>query len=115
MIYELREYVAHGHAVQKVHDRFSETTLPLFRRHGLDVAGFWVDQQDPARILYLLRFPDAAAKDAAWARFQSDEEWQRAKASSEANGPIVAEMTSRTLEPVSYWPPETTTSQGERS
>lgn len=114
MIYELREYVAHGHAVQKVHDRFATTTLPLFQRHGLDVAGFWVDQDDPTRILYLLRFPDAPTKDAAWARFQGDEEWQRAKASSEVNGPIVAEMTSRTLMPVSYWPPETKTPRGEK-
>lgn len=115
MIYELREYVAHGHALEKVHERFATTTLALFERHGLDVAGFWTDRADPARILYLLRFPDAAAKDAAWARFQSDEEWQQAKASSEADGPIVAEMTSRTLEPVSYWPPETTTPRGDQS
>jgi hypothetical protein len=72
MIYELREYVAHETAVQQVHDRFAEVTLPLFERHGLDVVGFWVDEQDPTRILYLLAFADADAQAAAWAAFQGD-------------------------------------------
>lgn len=104
MIYELREYVAHEGTTQKVHDRFAEDTLPLFERHGLDVVGFWQDSEDPARILYLLRFDDADAKQRAWSDFQSDPDWKRAKAASEADGPIVAQMTSRVLEPVSYWP-----------
>jgi hypothetical protein len=104
MIYELREYVAHDEAVQRVHDRFAGVTLALFQRHGLDVVGFWVDQKDTRRILYLLRFEDAHSQASAWAGFQGDDEWKRAKADSEADGPIVAQMTSRTLEPVSYWP-----------
>lgn len=113
MIYELREYVAHENTVQQVHDRFETTTLPLFQRHGLDVAGFWVDQQDPSRIVYLLRFPDEQTQKAAWASFQQDQEWQRAKAASEANGPIVAQMTSRTLEPVPYWTAESAPAGGQ--
>lgn len=104
MIYELREYVSHAHAVDQVHDRFATATLPLFERHGLTVAGFWVDDSDPHRILYLLEFPDADAKARAWQSFQDDPEWKRAKVESEASGPIVAEMTSRTLRPVGYWP-----------
>ncbi|MBM9462838.1 NIPSNAP family protein [Aeromicrobium sp. YIM 150415] len=104
MIYELREYVAHEGAEQKVHDRFADDTLPLFERHGLDVIGFWQDREDPTRILYLLRFDDLDTQQLAWSRFQNDPDWKQAKASSEADGPIVAEMTSRILNPVSYWP-----------
>ncbi|MCU1605810.1 MAG: family containing protein [Modestobacter sp.] len=113
MIYELREYLAHGHAVQQVHDRFATATLPLFQRHGLHVIGFWVDQQAPERILYLLQFEDAASQAAAWAGFQADEDWKRAKAESEAGGAIVAEMTSRTLQPVPYWSSGPATGGGE--
>ena len=104
MIYELREYVAKPDAADKLHERFRETTLPLFARHGLNVTGFWVDAEDPSRIVYLLSFPDAEAQRRAWQSFQNDEDWKQAKAASEADGPIVASMASRTLEPVSYWP-----------
>lgn len=104
MIYELREYVAHPHAVHQVHDRFATATLPLFERHGLTVTGFWVDQNHPHRILYLLEFPDADARSRAWQQFQDDPEWKQVKAASESSGPIVAEMTSRTLQAVDYWP-----------
>lgn len=115
MIYELREYVAHDEAVHQVHDRFAAVTLPLFERHGLDVVGFWVDQQDARRILYLLRFEDADGQASAWAAFQNDDAWKRAKADSEADGPIVAQMTSRTLEPVSYWPSGASNEEGDLS
>jgi hypothetical protein len=114
MIYELREYVAREDSVQQVHDRFAKHTLPLFARHGLDVLGFWVDDDDPNRVLYLLQFPDRPSQDRAWAAFQGDPDWKAAKADSETNGPIVATMTSRTLAPVSYWPAGTSdTSNGE--
>lgn len=104
MIYELREYIAHDQTQQQVHDRFRDATLPLFAKHGLDVVGFWTDQDDPRRILYLLRFDDPDAKTRAWQNFQQDPDWQQAKAASEAGGPIVAAMHSRTLQPVPYWP-----------
>jgi hypothetical protein len=104
MIYELREYVAHDGAVEQVHDRFRDATLPLFERHGLEVVGFWTDRDEPRRIVYLLQFDDADAQSRAWAGFQDDPEWKQAKTASEADGPIVESMTSRTLEPVAYWP-----------
>jgi hypothetical protein len=114
MIYELREYVAHENAVQHVHDRFRTWTLPIFERHGLDVQGFWVDEQDPNRILYLLQFADAEAQERAWEGFKGDVDWKKAKADSEAAGPIVAQMTTRTLKPVPYWPREPTTNDEGR-
>ncbi len=104
MIYELREYVAHDNSVQQLHDRFDTWTLPLFERHGLDVVGFWVDEQEPNRIVYLLQFANADAQKRAWEGFKGDADWKKAKADSEAAGPIVAKMTTRTLKPVPYWP-----------
>ncbi|GEL26295.1 hypothetical protein PSU4_52490 [Pseudonocardia sulfidoxydans NBRC 16205] len=103
MIYELREYVAHENAVEQLHARFADHTLSLFAEHGIEPLGFWTDRDDPARIVYLLRFDDAAAQRRAWAAFQDDPRWQQVKKASEKDGPIVADMLSRTLEPVSYW------------
>lgn len=103
MIYELREYVAHDHAVDRVHDRFADHTLPLFAEHGITPVGFWTDTDDPIRIVYLLQFSDEDVRARAWAAFQADPRWQQAKQASEADGPIVSAMHSRTLAPVSYW------------
>lgn len=104
MIYELREYLAYDHTLEALHDRFRTTTLPLFAKHGLDVVGFWNDETDPTRLIYLLRFADEDAKARAWSGFQSDPEWKAAKAESETDGPITASMSSRVLAPVDYWP-----------
>lgn len=104
MIYEFREYVAHEHTQDRVHDRFRNATLPLFARHGLDVVGFWTDAEDPKRIVYLLRFEDAEAQARAWDGFKQDPQWAAAKAASEADGPIIDSMSSRTLQEVPYWP-----------
>lgn len=104
MIYELREYVATPGSAEKLHARFADHTFGLFARHGIEVAGFWTDADDDARIVYLLRFADEEAKKQAWAGFQGDPEWKQVKADSEAAGPIVAEMTSRLLVTAPYWP-----------
>lgn len=104
MIFELREYVAYDSTAQMLHDRFRDTTLPLFGKHGLKVVGFWADQQQPSRLLYVLEFADEEAKHRAWADFKNDPAWHSAKADSERNGPIVESMSSRPLVPVDYWP-----------
>jgi hypothetical protein len=105
MIYELREYVAASGAAERLHLRFADSTLDLFARHGLDVVGFWHDEADPGRIVYLLRFADEAERARAWAGFRADEDWKRVKRESEADGPLVAEMAGRVLVSPGYWDP----------
>jgi hypothetical protein len=103
MIYELREYVAAPDAAERLHRRFADSTLTLLRRHGLDPVGFWQDSDDPGRILYLLRFDGEDDRKRAWAGFQADEDWQRVKRESEADGPVVAEQNSRVLVAPAYF------------
>lgn len=103
MIYELREYVAAPGAADRLHARFADHTFGLFDRHGMTVSGFWHDAADPGRIVYLLAFPDEEARRAAWKAFGADPDWRRVKAESEAGGPLVAEMNSRTLVQAPYW------------
>ena len=109
MIYELREYVAADGATDKLHARFADHTLDLFAKHDMAVTGFWRDAENPGTVVYVLRFPDEQTRNDAWAAFQSDPEWKEVKAASEADGPIVTEMTSRLLTDVSYWQDPTST------
>jgi hypothetical protein len=103
MIYELREYIAEPGRVDALHRRFADHTLSLFARHGMEVAGFWTDQKDDHRVVYLLRFASAEARRDAWNGFIGDPEWNQVKSDSEADGPIVAEIHSRLLSPTTYW------------
>ncbi|KOU59818.1 hypothetical protein ADK57_32360 [Streptomyces sp. MMG1533] len=107
MIYELRGYVAAPGRSEALHRRFAESTLPLFEKHGLEVVGFWTEREHADRIVYLLRFPDDGTRRQRWAAFQEDPDWTRVRAASEADGAIVAEMSSRTLTRPGYWPHET--------
>ncbi|WP_395569479.1 NIPSNAP family protein, partial [Pseudomonas syringae group genomosp. 7] len=38
-----------------------------------------------------------------WAEFVADREWQEARAKSEADGPIVANIASSLLQPTSFY------------
>lgn len=104
MIFELREYHAFPETVDRLHHRFEEHVLPLFAEHQIDVLGFWVDSNEPTRLIYLTVFPDEGERVRRWDAFKNDPSWQAAKKKSEENGPLVSEIVSRPLRQVPYWP-----------
>lgn len=106
--YELRTYWTHPGKRDALHTRFRTHTLGIFKRCRMEVVGFWVptpetpDGQDT--LVYLLRFPDRAARDRAWQAFGKDPEWPVAVRESEANGPLVARSESVVLDPTDFSP-----------
>jgi hypothetical protein len=103
VIYEIREYVALEGAAERLHERFAQHTLGLFRDHGIHVVGFWHEKGDPGRILYLVSARDQDSLDAAWDAFKADPRWQEVKQRTEQAGELIAEITSRVLIPVPYF------------
>jgi hypothetical protein len=103
MIYELREYEAVEGKLQQLHNRFESATLGLFSKHGIQVLGFWTQQENPNVLVYLCRFEDKASMDAAWQAFGQDPEWKSVKQSSEAEGALTVQMTSTVLKEVPYF------------
>ena len=107
MIYELRTYWAPPGKQDQMHARFRNLTVGLFARHGLNMVGFWIPEPataDSGDLVYILAFHDQAALEAAWSAFRADPEWQAGKAASEAEGPIVAKLTSMIMNPTDYSP-----------
>ncbi len=44
MLYELRTYSAMPGRLPDLHKRFSEITMGFFKKHGIQVVGFWTNE-----------------------------------------------------------------------
>ncbi len=106
MIYELRTYEAAPGKMQALNARFRDHTMGLFERHGMQVVGFWTYAHGgwSNRLVYMMAFDDMADRDAKWAAFGADEDWQRARAESESDGPLASRIRSEILRPTDYSP-----------
>lgn len=105
MIYEYRDYKAAPGRLADVQARFRDHTLGLFEKHGFKNIGYWTpDEESNDRLVYIVAFESVAQKERAWASFRADPEWKKVVAASEANGPIVAGVTSTLLTPMDYSP-----------
>ncbi len=100
MIYELRIY----RRLPALLNRFEQTTLAIWQRHGIRPTGFWTtligeSNQD---LTYMLAWEGLAERETKWTAFQSDPEWISKRAESEAGGQIIANITSSLLQPTGF-------------
>ena len=103
MVYELRTYKIPEGRMPDALNRFENITFGLFKRHRIEVVGFWT-RSDANELVYICRYDSEAAMETAWAAFRADPEWIKAREQTEANGPIVEEVLSDTLIPTSFSP-----------
>ena len=108
MIYELRTYQVVPGKMQELNRRFGDITIHLFKKHDIQVVGFWetaIGEATTTELVYMLAFEDLAHYQRAWDAFIADPEWQDAKRQSEVDGvPLVNVAGSKILEPTSYSP-----------
>jgi hypothetical protein len=106
--FELRTYTAAPGKLEALHARFRNHTNRLFAKHGMKIVGFWVpsdkDKGADNTLVYLLRYPDRAAREKAWEDFRKDPEWIAARDASEANGKLVDNVVSVMLTATDYSP-----------
>jgi hypothetical protein len=107
-LFELRTYHAVPGKLDALQARFANHTLSLFAKHGLTVVGFWVARdangQPGNDLVYLLAFQDSEAREQSWEAFRADPDWLKARAESEADGPLLISLESVFLDPTSYSP-----------
>ena len=107
-LFELRAYHAAPGKLGALQARFANHTLSLFAKHGLTIVGFWVardaDGHPGNDLVYLLAFPDSQAREQSWEAFRVDPDWLKARAESEADGPLLNSLESVLLDPTSYSP-----------
>jgi hypothetical protein len=104
-VYELRTYTAVDGKLDAMNARFRDHTQRIFARHGMKSLGYWVPSEGPLAgktLIYVLEHQSREAATKSWAAFRADPEWQKARAESEANGPIVTKVESVYMTPTDY-------------
>ena len=104
-VFELRKYYAAPGKLDALNARFRDHTCALFRKHGMDLIGFWVPSEGPdanTTLIYILAFPSKETKDASWKAFQQDPEWVRAKGESEKDGKLTEKIESTLMNATDY-------------
>ena len=106
-VYELRIYKTNPGKLQALHARFRDHTCPLFKKHGIEMIGFWTlmeGDESTGTLCYIVAFPSVEAQKAAWQAFKDDPAWKNAKADSEKDGVLVKEVTSKNMKATDYSP-----------
>jgi hypothetical protein len=106
-IFELREYTTAPGRLDALHARFRDHTNAMFKKHGMEIIGFWTPAEGPKSkntLIYILAYPSHEARDKSWKEFEADPEWQKAKADSEKDGKIVIHVESTFMTPTDYSP-----------
>ena len=104
MLYELRVYDCCPGRLPALLNRFQNHTTKIWERHGIRQGGFWTTLigNSNHRLTYFLVWESLAEREQKWAKFQADPEWNKARAESERDGPIVANVVSEILTPTAF-------------
>jgi hypothetical protein len=106
-VFEIRTYYAHEGKLDALNARFRNHTVRLFTKHGMTNIGYWTPREGPMAgntLIYILAHADRDAAKKSWDAFRADPEWQKARAESEAGGPIVSKIDSVFLQATDYSP-----------
>ncbi len=104
MIYESRVYRCVPGRLPALLKRFDTITLKLFEKHGIRPAGFFTTLigESNQELTYFLAWESLAERESKWTAFQTDPEWIEARAKTEADGQIVANIVSQLLVPTAF-------------
>lgn len=103
-IFEMRVYRCLPGRLPALLQRFERTTLDLWKRHGIEPAGFWTTEigESHLQLTYMLRWDSMAERETKWTAFMSDPEWIAKRAESEKDGPILSNIVNSFLKPTAF-------------
>jgi hypothetical protein len=104
MIYEMRIYRCLPGRLPALLKRFETATLKIWEKHGIRQAGFFttVIGESNQELTYFLAWESLAEREKKWGAFMTDPDWMKARAESEADGQIVANIVSQILTPTAF-------------
>ena len=106
--FELRTYHAAPGKLEALNARFRDHTCALFKKHGMEIVGFWIpadaDKGATNTLVYLLAHKSREEAKKSWAAFGADPDWKKARAESEVNGKLTETVESVFLAATDYSP-----------
>jgi NIPSNAP len=104
MIYEYRVYRCLPGRLPALLKRFENHTIKIWEKHGIRQAGFWtvLIGDGNHNLHYLLAWESLAEREKKWTAFMGDQAWITARADSEKDGPILANVASSILAPTAF-------------
>jgi NIPSNAP len=92
-VYEMRMYYAAPGKMDALLARFADHTEALFARYGIKTRGYWVERESAKNLLmYMVEHASVEAAEKNWEAFRNDADWQRIKAETDADVPLVASI-----------------------
>jgi len=106
-VFELRIYKATPGNLDNLHARFRNHTTRIFRKHGMEVVGYWSPTSEEERgntLVYMLEHADQETATTSWQAFIEDPEWQEVAAASNVNGQILGGIERKYMVATDYSP-----------
>ncbi|MBB3838170.1 hypothetical protein FHS57_002175 [Runella defluvii] len=103
-LFETRIYYTEPGRLEALLTRFRNHTTKIFEKHGMTNIGYWVPLHEENKLIYVLAYPDRAARDASWKAFGADPEWVKARTESEVSGKIVSKVESIFMDATDFSP-----------
>jgi hypothetical protein len=106
--FEMRTYHAAPGKLEALNARFRDHTCELFKKHGIEIIGFWIptDKEQGAenKLVYILAHKSREAAKKSFADFGNDPQWKKARDESEVNGKLVEKVESVFMSATDYSP-----------
>ena len=104
-VFELRTYTTAPDRLKNLHARFRDHTCKIFENHGMTNVAYWTPIDDNKgksnTLIYIIShyvkpaLSGTAQAKKNWIGFGGDPAWQKARATSEADGKILAKRPAR--------------------
>ncbi|MCP5380974.1 MAG: NIPSNAP family protein [Kordiimonadaceae bacterium] len=76
-VYELRTYHTHEGKLEPLLTRFKDYEVALFNKHGMESVGYFVAQDQPNTLVYILKHKSRESAAQSWKGFFDDPEWKK--------------------------------------
>ena len=105
--YEMRTYTTAEGKLEDLHNRFRNHTNRLFKKHGIEMVGYWTpadEAKSKNTLVFILAYPSREEQPKRWQAFINDPEWKKAAAESERDGKLIAKVEQVFMNPTDYSP-----------
>lgn len=103
--FELRTYTAAEGKMEALNERFRNHTNQYFKKHGMEMIGYWVQSEGPEagrKLIYILAYPSQAARADAWKSLLGDAAFMQGLKDSEVNGKLLDKVESVMMTSTDY-------------